>query len=223
MFKSGPLYAIRKELVKYLKKIPIETGDIVYSASNTRGPLGIPFAGLIQKFTHSNYSHATIMYVENEEIYAIDVSDWGTRKLRALDWFDNWYEKDFVVYRLKNKTNETEYKLKRNIEAFLEEDPSYDFNFTDPNSYYCTESVASIYNNIGFDLGGSYLVKDIVPWWFYPLIVSGNFITKITSSASLPLNTKISIVGNEQKGMMASNLTKLIFKFDGKSNMPFYY
>ena len=159
MFKSGPLYPIRKELVSYLKKVPIETGDIIYSASNTRGPLGIPFAGLIQRFTHSKYSHATIMYVENYDIYAIDVSDWGTRKLRAIDWFDNWYEKDFCMYRLKEKNKEIEYKIKKNIEAFLEEDPSYDFNFTDPNSYYCTESVASIYKRSGYDLGGSYLVK----------------------------------------------------------------
>lgn len=223
MFKSGPLYSIRKELVKSLKKIPLETGDIVYSASNTRGPLGIPFAGLIQRFTHSNYSHATIMLVENDEYYAIDVSDWGTRKLRVVDWFDNWYKKDFCIYRLKEKNTEIEYKLKRNIEAFLEQDPSYDFSFTDPNAFYCTESVASIYKSTGYDLGGSYLVKNIVPKWFYPLIVVGNYITKLSSNASLPLNTKISIVGNNEKGMMASNLTKIVYKFDGSTETSTYY
>ena len=64
-------------------------------------------------------------------------------------------------------------------------------------------------------MGGSYLVKDIVPKWFYPILLFGSLITKIVSNASLPTDIPISIVGNENKGMMASSLTKKILEYDG--------
>lgn len=213
MFKPGPLYEKRKEILVSLKNIPLQTGDIVYNAADVAGPFGIPFSKLIQKFTNSPYSHATIILVENEEIYAIDVSDWGTRKLRVLDWFDNWYMTEFCVYRLKDKTTEQEACLQKSICEFLKYDPSYDFNFTDPNAFYCTESVKSMYAKCGIDLGGAYLLKDIVPAWFYPLILVGNFFTKLFSNSSLPTDVPISIVGNENKGMRASLLTEMIFKY----------
>jgi hypothetical protein len=84
--------------------LPLETGDIVYNAADVAGPFNIPFSKLIQFFTKSPYSHGTVILVEDGETYAIDVSDRGTRKLRIIDWFDNWYMTDFCVYRLKNKT-----------------------------------------------------------------------------------------------------------------------
>lgn len=118
MFKPGPLYEKRKEIVAALKNIPLQTGDIVYNAADVAGPFGIPFSKLIQKFTNSPYSHGTVILVEDEEIYAIDVSDWGTRKLRVLDWFDNWYMTEFCVYRLKNKTPEQEACLQQSIYEF---------------------------------------------------------------------------------------------------------
>jgi hypothetical protein len=214
MFKPGPLYERRKQIMEQLKKIPLETGDIVYNASAVNGPFGIPFGSLIQTFTRSSYSHATLILVENDETYAIDISDWGTRKLRVIDWFDNWYMTDFCVYRLQNKTKDIEKCLESQIKGFLELDPSYDFNFNDPMSFYCTEAVKLMYGNCGLDLGGSYLVKDIVPKWFYPLIVIGNYFTKFFTNSSLPTDIPISIVGNEKKGMMASDLTYIIFEYD---------
>lgn len=214
MFKPGPLYERRKEIVALLKSIPLQTGDIVYNASNATGPFGLPFGKLIQTFTKSKYSHATLILAEDDEFYAIDVSDYGTRKLRVIDWFDNWYMTDFCVYRLKEMPAETEGCIKRGINAFLELDPSYDFNFDDPNSFYCTEAVKSIYKNCGLDLNGSYLVKDIVPKWFYPLILAGNYFTKFFTNSSLPTNIPISVVGNEKRGMMASPLTQVIFEYD---------
>jgi hypothetical protein len=59
------------------------------------------------------------------------------------------------------------------------------------------------------------IVKDIVPKWFYPILLFGSLITKIVSNSSLPTDIPISIVGNENKGMMASPLTKKILKYDG--------
>ena len=215
MFKPGPLYEKRKEIMAQLKSVPLQTGDIFYNGSNVRGPLGIPFGKLIQLFTKSKYSHATMTLVENDEYYAIDVSDYGARKLRMIDWFDNWYVQDFCVFRFINLKPEDQYKFEKSIYKFLEEDPDYDFNFTNPNAYYCTESVKRICGEVGYDLGGAYLVKEIVPKWFYPILLTGSLITKIVSNASLPTNIPISIVGNETKGMMASPLTKKILVYDG--------
>lgn len=221
MFKHGPMYNKRKEIMNQLQNIPLETGDIFYNGSNIRGPLGIPFGGLVQFFTQSVYSHATVVLIENNEYYAIDVSDYGCRKMRMIDWFDNWYVEDFIVVRLKNKNTDDENKFKNAIMKFLKEDPSYDYNFNDPNAYYCTESVKRIYNECGYDLGGAYLVKDIVSWWFYPILIFGSFITKITTKSSLPTTIPITIVGNDKKGMLASPLTKKLISYDGKKFTKF--
>ena len=96
-------------------------------------------------------------------------------------------------------------------------DPSYDFNFIDPNAFYCTEAVKQMYGNCGFDLGGAFLVKDMVPWWFYKLIVIGNYVTKLFSNSSLPLDVLISVVGNIHRGMLASPMTKMIYEYDSET------
>lgn len=218
MFKPGPLYERRKEILRLLQEVPLQTGDIVYSASNATGPLGIPFGSLIQTFTKSPYSHATLILRESDEIYAIDVSDWGTRKLRVVDWFDNWGTTDFCVVRLVNIDKTMSGCLADSINAFLRDDPSYDFNFDDVNAYYCTEAVAAMLGRCGVDLGGAFLIKDIVPSWFYPLLVAGSWLTKVLTNSSLPTNRPIHIVGNEKKGMLASEKTKMIFEYDGKTD-----
>lgn len=221
MFKPGHLYQKRKMIMEELRNMPLETGDIFYNGSNVRGPLGIPFGKLVQYFTDSIYSHATMVLIENDEYYAIDVSDYGCRKLRMIDWFDNWYVEDFMVVRLKEKKEDDDYNFQCAIYKFLDEDPSYDFTFTGKDSYYCTESVKRMYGECGYDLGGSFLVKDIVSKWFYPILQFGSLITKITSNSSLPTNVPITIVGNETKGMLSSPLTKKIIKYDGKNFTKF--
>ncbi len=218
MFKPGPLYERRKEILRLLQEVPLRTGDIVYSASNATGPLGIPFGAMIQTFTKSPYSHATLILRECEEIYAIDVSDWGTRKLRVIDWFDNWGKTDFCVVRLKEMNDSLSACLTDSINAFLRDDPSYDFTFDDVNAYYCTEAVAAMLGRCGVDLGGSFFIRDIVPKWFYPLLVAGSWATKMLTNSSLPTDRPIHIVGNEKRGMMASDKTKMIFEYDGQTD-----
>lgn len=221
MFKPGPMYEKRKSIMAELTSVPIQTGDIFYNGSNVRGPLGIPFGGLVQYFTDSVYSHGTVALIEDGEFYAIDVSDYGTRKLRMIDWFDNWYVEDFCVVRLREQRAGDDILFRNAIYRFLDEDPGYDFTFTDPDKYYCTESVKRIYGELGYDLGGSYTVREIVSWWFYPVLLSGSLLTSLVSGASLPTNKKISIVGNENKGMLASPLTKKILAYDGKNFFRF--
>lgn len=215
------MYEKRKEIMREIRSLGLQTGDIFYNGSNVRGPLGIPFGGLVQYFTDSKYSHGTVILVEDDEYYAIDVSDYGTRKLRMIDWFDNWYVEDFCVFRLKEKKTGDEIMFRNAIYRFLMEDPSYDYTFSDDQKYYCTESVKRIYADVGYDLGGQYLVKDIVSWWFYPILLFGSLITKFWSDASLPTKTPISIVGNEKKGMMASPLTRKLLSYDGKTFRKF--
>ena len=59
MFKPGPLYKKRKEIMAELKSMPLKTGDIFYNGSNVSGPLGIPFAKLIQLFTNPPIHQST--------------------------------------------------------------------------------------------------------------------------------------------------------------------
>lgn len=216
IYKPGPLYDQRKYITELLKSIPLETGDIIFNAADVSGPLGIQFSKLIQTFTKSPYSHATVILKEQEDTYAIDVSDHGTRKLRLVDWFDDWHMDDFCVYRLKEITPELLDKLTKSIYEFLELDPHYDFNFNDKNSFYCTEAVKYIFNKCDIDLNGSYLIKNILPIWFYYLVVIGSKVTKILTNSSLPSDVPITIVGNSEKGMMASPYINQIFKYDGK-------
>jgi hypothetical protein len=219
IYKPGPLYDKRHHITHVLKSIPLETGDIIFNAADVDGPLGIPFSRLIQTFTKSPYSHATVILKDSEDTYAIDVSDHGTRKLRLVDWFDDWYMENFCVYRLKERTPELTDKIKNAIDEFLSRDPHYDFNFNDPNSFYCTEAVRHIFLQCGIDLQGSYLIKDILPVWFYYIVVLGSKLTKILTNSSIPNDRPITIVGNKEKGMMASAYIEEIFKYDQKLNM----
>lgn len=221
MYEPGPLYSRRHELTEMLKNIPLKTGDIVFSASDVAGPFGIPFSKLIQTFTKSKYSHATTILVESEDVYAIDVSDHGTRKLRLIDWFDDWYMDDFCVFRLRHPTKDHEENIKKNVYKFLELDPHYDFNFVDDKAFYCTEAVSYIYKESGINLGGAYTIKQILPTWFYYIVVIGSYITKIFTNSSLPSNVPITIVGNDKKGMLASPYIYEIFRYDGKLDMYF--
>lgn len=221
MYQPGPLYSKRHELTSVLKNIPLKTGDIVFNAADVAGPFGIPFSKLIQTFTKSKYSHATTILVEAEDTYAIDVSDHGTRKLRIIDWFDDWYMNDFCVYRLRSLTPEIQENLEKNIYKFLEMDPHYDFNFVDENAFYCTEAVSYIYKQSGLDLGGAYTIKNILPAWFYYLVIFGSYFTKLFTNSSLPANVPITIVGNYKKGMAASHLIHEIFRYDGTLDMYF--
>ena len=223
LFVPGPLYEQRKKILEYIKRIPLKTGDIVFNASDIKGPFSLPFARWVQRFTNSPYSHATTMLVENDEYYAIDVTDHGTRKIRLLDWFDDWDSYKFCIYRLKTYGSIDELNFKDAISRFLEEDPDYDYNFSDPNKYYCTEGVKRIYNECGYDLGGAYLLKDILPKWFYYLVLTGNYFFKWFSNSSLPKDKPITIVGNPQKGMMASSYIERVFEYDAETDTSIYY
>lgn len=212
MFKHGPLYAKRKEIIQELKSLGIRTGDILYRYSNAKGPFGLPFSKLVAYFTKSKYSHASVALVEEKEIYILEVNDRGTIKYRLIDWLDTCYNGHLAVYRLKDLTRYQEDKLRYVIEKFLERDPDYDFTFSHKEKFYCTESVVHIYKaalNIQITNGNK--IKEVVPWWFYIPLKTGSKIFSFFGT-SLPFEERLFFVGNEKMGMLSSTKTYRIFE-----------
>jgi len=210
LFKPGPLYNRRFEIVNTIKR-DMRSGDILYRYSDAKGPLGLPFTRIVSNITKSEYSHAAILFVENGEPHVLEINDQGTLRYRLLDWIDTCYGETFSIYRLKDLDDQKEASLLQEIYKILNDDPDYDFTFSDDKKYYCTESVAVIYKNaLGVDLP-SYFIKEVVPTWLYYVLRVGVFLFSFFGT-SLPFDRKMYFVGNEQQGMMSSQLTRLVIK-----------
>jgi len=212
MFDFGPLHESRYEIVEKLKKLPLQTGDILYRASNALGPLGIPFSRLVAKVTKSIYSHAAIILMMNGNEYVLEINDQGTLLYRLIDWLDTCYTKDFSIYRLKQFDDILIGNIENQILKILEDDPDYDFTFSDPDKYYCTESVAVIYQKVGIQLVEPDKIKDIVPKYLYYILRIGSWLSGLISTATLPFNIGVYYVGNEKKGLMSSDKTYCLYK-----------
>lgn len=211
LFKHGPLYAKRFDIVNQIKS-DMRSGDILYRYSDAKGPLGLPFTRLVADITNSEYSHAAILFVDNGEPYVMEVNDEGTLRYRLLDWLDTCYGTTFSVYRLKDLDKTKEFKLLTQIHMFLDKDPDYNFTFSDPNKFYCTQSVMYIYAQaLGIQLDPGYYLKDIMATWKYVLLKGGNFFFSFFGT-SLPFDQKLYFVGNEKRGMMSSKFTELVHK-----------
>ncbi len=211
MFDFGPLHQDRHEIVNLLKGIPVQTGDILYRASNAKGPLGLPFSRMVADITKSPYSHAAILTMDETEPYVLEVNDQGTLKYRLIDWLDTCYTKEFAVYRLKDIDAATVAKVGEQINKILEEDPDYDFSFSDSShKLYCVQSVALIYNNVGIKIWEPEYAQQIAPYWVYCLFKLGNPIFKLFG-CHVPLDVKLYYVGNKQRGMMSSDKTYCVF------------
>lgn len=202
LFKPGPLYKHRFEIVDTIKQ-NMRSGDILYRYSDVRGPLGLPFCRLVCRVTKSKYSHAALLFIENCEPYVLEVNDEGTLQYRLIDWIDNCYENRFSIYRLKDLDDLSEGILLYNIHKFLDEDPDYDLTFSDPDKFYCTESVVEIYKRaFGFKLDEGQTLKELLPTWSYYAFRIGLPLFKLFGT-SMPTNSKLYFVGNEKTGMMA--------------------
>jgi len=210
IFKPGPLYEKRFEIVNRIKQ-DMRSGDILYRYSDAKGPLGLPFTRIVSNITKSEYSHAATLFVENGEPHVLEINDQGTLRYRLLDWIDTCYGKNFSVYRLQDLDEQKEAMLLEKIYKILNEDPNYDFTFSDDNKYYCTESVAVIYKEaLGVDLP-SYFIKEVVSTRLYYVLRIGIFLFSFFGT-SLPFNKKMYFVGNEQQGMISSQLTRQVIK-----------
>jgi hypothetical protein len=219
MFKFGPLHEVRYQIEDQLKKIPLETGDILYRSSNAIGPLGLPFSRLVSLLSKGKYSHSAIAFIKEDSQFVLEINDQGTVLYRLVDWLDTSYGDDFSIYRLKNIDQDLRDKISQQIQNVLDLDPDYDFTFSDPNKFYCTECVATIYKNVGYPLVDPEYIKDIVSSPIYLILKIGNWFMKLFSNeASLPFDQKLYYVGNENRGMMSSEKTMLVYYYKKSSN-----
>ena len=172
---------------------------------------------MVADVTKSEYSHAAILFIDYGEPFVMEVNDEGTLQYRLLDWIDTCYGTTFSVFRLKDTypgyfDKQKEAKLLTQVHMFLDKDPDYNFTFSDPNKFYCTQSVIHIYKQaLGVQLDSGYYLKDLMPSWKYILLKIGNFFFSFFGT-SLPFNEKLFFVGNEERGMMASPYTRLVHK-----------
>ena len=211
LFKPGPLYNKRFDIVNQIKS-DMKSGDILYRYSDAKGPLGLPFTRMVADITKSEYSHAAVLFIDRGDPFVMEVNDEGTLQYRLLDWIDTCYGTTFSVYRLKDLDKQKEGKLLTQIHIFLDKDPDYNFTFSTPGKFYCTQSVMYIYSQaLGIQLDPGYYLKDLMPTWKYFLLKFGNFFFSFLGT-SLPFNEKLYFVGNEKRGMMSSEFTELVHK-----------
>jgi len=212
LFDFGPLHDSRKEIDQTLRNLPLQTGDILYRASNAKGPLGLPFSRLVGVITKSAYSHAAIVLMDENEPLVLEVNDQGTLKLRLIDWLDTCYTNQFSVFRLKKIDDELKSKIENEIQKIFHDDPDYDFTFSDPNKFYCTEAVSYIYSKVGTPLVEPETIKEVAKPYAYWILKIGSWLFSIFSDTALNFNQKMYYVGNSKKGMMSSSKTYEVYR-----------
>lgn len=214
MCHFGPLHEKRYEIEKLLIDLPIQTGDVLYRASNAKGPLGLPFSKIVALLSKSVYSHAAIAISVNGKPFVLEINDQGTLLYRMIDWIETTYTGEFSVYRYKKINEDLQEALKYEIEDVLAKDPEYDFTFDDPEKFYCTESVAVIYSRVGLNIFKGSKIKDVVPLPIYYVIRLGNFFMKMFDPrVGLPFKNELFFVGNKNHGMMSSPEMKEVFHY----------
>lgn len=214
LFIAGPLHASRHEIINSLKEVKIKTGDI-FCRLGRSSFLGIPFEKLVVKLTKSEYSHASIALVENDEIYMLEINDMGTLLIRLVDWIDYCATNHFSIYRLP-LDDKQEKDVKNAIIEFANHDPDYDFIFSDNKKFYCTESVAYVFNQAKIQLSDPVVLKTILSTYYYFLIAPINYLIRKLTGVGLPLNEKVYFVGNSEKGLLATPKLQLICKIQIK-------
>jgi len=211
LFKAGPLHETRHEIVANLKQMGIKTGDI-FCRLGQSGFLGIPFEKLVAKLTKSEYSHASVAFVKDDEIYMLEINDMGTLIIRLIDWIDYCATNNFSIYRLPLNQIQ-EFSIENAIQEFANNDPDYDFSFSeDVVKFYCTKSVACIYKQAEIPLAEPVLLKSILSIYSYWIIAPINYLISKLAGVGLPLNGKVYFVGNKQQGILSTPNIELVCK-----------
>lgn len=207
LFKPGPLHDYR-HLINAELKVIVKTGDLFFRLGR-QSFLGIPFEKLVAKLTHSKYSHASVAIVENDEIYLVEVNDFGTTKIGLKDWCGFANTTDVSVWRLDLK----EYQIKSLTDAitkFVEDDPDYDFTFDSENKFYCTESVCYLFKQANIALAQPSYLKEMTTKRQYFLISVISWFVKLFTGKGIPTKSPLYFVGNKEKGIMSTKgLTKV--------------
>lgn len=213
LFKHGPLYASRREIVEKIEDL-IQSGDIFVRLGN-ESFLGIPFSRLTAKFTESDWSHASIALREGKDVYLAEVNDRGTQKDRLIDWIDFCTSGSFAVYRLKDGTPEEFARLEQETTKFLADDPDYDFTFNSDENFYCTESVCQIYRRAGIEgMAKPQPMKELIQKRTYYIVLPFNWIIGKIWKKKIPMDIPLFIVGNAKKGILSSKRLACVLKHE---------
>jgi len=194
----------RKKVIEYLKKIGLRSGDIIFRESYSEGPFGLPFSTLVSKLTKSQYSHASVILIDGENIDVLEVNDRGVIRYRLIDWLDFCVDGEFSIYRYKNLTEDLASKLKQKIIDYLEDDADYDFIYADSSKLYCTESVCQIYKETGIPICEPSSVEEVLSGWRLTLFkILNSLVYRFTKKGFQP-GARMYFVGNKDKGMLSS-------------------
>ncbi len=180
----------------------MKTGDIFFRLGRQTF-MGIPFEKLVAYTTRSEYSHASVALVRNGEVYMLEINDMGTMLIRLVDWLDYCAVKKFGIYRLPLTPEQTA-AVEASIDRFVEADPDYDFTFSDDSKFYCTESVAYVYEDAGIPLAPPKLIKAFVKPWGYAIFWPINWVLQKLTGTGLSTSKPLHFVGNSNQGLMST-------------------
>src|SRR3990167_8251450 len=200
----SPLHDVRFKITKDLKDLPVETGDIIFRLGN-ESYYGLPFSRLVAHLTKSKYSHASLIFLEGDDIYCLEINEQATKQYRMLDWLDFSHKNGITVYRIPKLSNEDRDRIYDECKKFLELDLDYAFDFHNPDQTYCTKGCVTVLKNAGFDIFQCYTPKEILKPHSYIFFLVINFIFGKLFGACVPLKQPSYIVGNCEKGMLSSN------------------
>jgi hypothetical protein len=209
---ADKLHRRRFLLQRLLKAMPLQTGDIMVRMGNDKY-YGLPFDTLVGLATKSQFSHASVVLVEQNEIWLVEVDENGTSKQRFLDWIDDVATNDLQVWRpnLAMLPAGAVERLTTSINRFLANDDDYALNFKpDAHHEYCTGSVQAIYEAAGLPALCQPLtaLQVLGPLLYYSVFLPVNFMMKLVG-ASIPLDQGLVFVGNQKQGLLSS---KFLFK-----------
>lgn len=204
-----PLYTVKNRLEIYKKVIAsgIKTMDIVYRGSDARGPYNLPFMRVVSYLTKSPFTHAGIVFWMEDELFVLEMSDVGTMVYRFVDWLGFCIGGKGLVYTMPEMSIAHRAYGLTLIKGFMKTDPDYDFTFSSPSNYYCTELVCYFYRQVGLPVCEPKLIKEIISPLQFAVLRRLNFAySRLTEGkVSLPMDEPMYFVGNEfNGGMMAS-------------------
>jgi hypothetical protein len=209
--KEPPLHKYRHIITNEMRHVPVRTGDIIFRLGN-ESKYGLPFSKLVAKLTNSRFSHASLILVEDNNIYCLEENEGGTQLLLLQDWIDLSSENGIEVWRVNYLSRKDLIELKKEIHKFVAADPDYDITFTDPNKFYCTESVVRLYKKIGVDICNPASVDEVLSGFNLFLFYFFNNLFKIFTGLSIP-NDQLYFVGNEKQGIMSSKRLYKIYQY----------
>jgi hypothetical protein len=190
----------------------VETGDVIYRCSNARF-YGLPFSYVVKVFSRSKFSHASVVYRKPSGISVVEITAEGMVEMTLKDWVNDSIDNNIECHRLKTRIPNFERRMTNEIIKFLQWDPDYDYDFTDPNEFYCTESVIYLYQQLGIQLSEGDYIKDVVPVHIYLIIRSVSALFGMFTKGSVPFDRKLYYVGNEKQGMKASEYLEMLYQY----------